>query len=106
MPAINRGRSINFINGINGVSAGGSAVINLPVNTRYHENLLQCTAVNYTGGNAGTIAFTGTITAAATAAISATGTGLTVDLTVVNGQITAAAINAAEIGRASCRERV
>jgi hypothetical protein len=101
MPATNRGRLINFVNGINGVNAGGSAVINLPVNTRYHRNVLQCVAVNYTGGNATTSTFTGTITAAATNNIVGTGSGLTLNLTVVNGQITAAAINVAGTGYAA-----
>lgn len=46
----NLGRQINFINGINGVSAGGNAIANLDANKRYHRNKLQCAAVNYTGG--------------------------------------------------------
>lgn len=96
MPSQNRGRLINIINGINGVSAGGAAVINLPVNQRYHRNTLQCTAVNYTGGNSANALFTGTITGAAVT--GGTGTGATFNLTVVNGAITAAAINAAGTG--------
>ena len=46
--ADNKGRLINYINGITGVSAGGRAIINLPTNQRYHRNILRCTAVNYT----------------------------------------------------------
>lgn len=39
----NRGRFINFISGINGVTSGGNAIINLPVNQRYHRIILNCT---------------------------------------------------------------
>jgi hypothetical protein len=99
MPSQNRGRLINIINGINGVSAGGAAVINLPVNQRYHRNTLQCTAVNYTGGNSANALFTGTITGATTTTTGA-GTGATLNLTVVNGAITAVAVNAAGSGYA------
>lgn len=100
MPSTNRGRLINIINGINGVSAGGAAVINLPVNQRYHRNTLQCTAVNYTGGNSANALFSGTITGAATTT-SGSGTGATLNLTVVNGQITAVAVNAGGSGYAA-----
>lgn len=33
----NRGRLINFITGVTGVAPGGQAVVNLPVNQRYHK---------------------------------------------------------------------
>lgn len=100
MPATNRGRQVQFINGINGVSAGGSALVNMPVNTRFHRNAFQCAAVNYTGGNATTSTFSGTITGAATTT-NGSGTGCTLNLTVVNGQITAAAVNAGGSGYAA-----
>ena len=83
----NEGRLINFVNGITGVSAGGQAVVNMPVNRRYHNLTMQCTAVNYTGGAAKTItALTGT-------GISATGT-----LTISNGVPTAITITAGGSG--------
>lgn len=86
-PVINLGRQINFISGINGVSAGGQAIINLPTNQRYHRNILECFAVNYTGG-----------TAQATTALTGSGTGATVTATIVNGVITAAVIVAGGSG--------
>lgn len=87
MNLVNQGRLINFINGITGVSAGGQAVVNMPVNRRYHSLSLQCTGVNYSGGTGKAItALTGT-------GVSATGT-----LTVVNGVPTAIAIVAGGSG--------
>ena len=50
--AVNRGRLINLVDGINGVASPGTAQINMPVNRRIHDMALQCTAVNYTGGTA------------------------------------------------------
>lgn len=86
--AANRGRLINFINGITGVSAGGQAVVNMPVNQRYHRLNFQCAAVNYTGG-----------TALATVALTGVGNDdLTVTPTVVNGVITAVAVVAGGTG--------
>lgn len=90
MPSLNRGRLINSINGINGINAGGAAVVNLPVNQRYHRNVYQCTAVNYTGGSSAGVLFSGTISAAPAVAITGAGTAATLDVTIVNGQITAA----------------
>lgn len=79
---INRGRSIQFINGINGVNPGGNAVINMDVNKRYHRNILQVQSINYTGG-----------TALATVALTGGGANnLTVTPTVVNGVITSVAV--------------
>ncbi len=83
----NKGRLINFINGITGVSPGGQAVVNMPVNQRNHRLIFQCAAVNYTGGAAKTI------TKITGAGISATGT-----LTVVNGVPTAITITAGGSG--------
>lgn len=84
---INRGRSINFINGITGVQAGANAVVNMPVNQRYHRNIFQCKAVNYTGG-----------TGLAITKITGSGTGATGTPTVVNGVVTAIAIVAGGSG--------
>lgn len=87
MPSVvNRGRLINFINGIAGVSAGGNAVVNMPVNQRYHRNVLQCTAINYS--------------AATTVVMGAAGGTLaTFTPTIVNGVITAIAIATAGSGQ-------
>lgn len=100
MPSLNRGRLINQINGIQGINAGGAAVVNLPVNQRYHRNVYQCTAVNYTGAAAATALFSGTITAAPVVNITGSGINGTVNLTVVNGAITSIAVNAAGSGYA------
>ena len=98
MAATNRGRLINFINGINGVNAGGQALINMPVNARYHRNKLQATAINYSGGSLIT-PFSGTITAAATKKLTGAGNNdCTTNLTVLNGKVTAAAVNAGGTG--------
>lgn len=86
--AANRGRLINFINGITGVSPGGQAVVNMPVNQRYHRLNFQCAAINYTGG-----------TGLATVALTGTGNDdLTVTPTVVNGVITSVAVVAGGTG--------
>ena len=74
------GRLINFLSGIQGVAAGGQAVVNLPLNQRIHGIDLQCTALNYTGG----VAIVPTIVTAA-GFTNTTGTCL---LNVTNGQIT------------------
>lgn len=88
MPVINRGRIIEFINGIQGVAAGAQAIINLDVNRRYHRIALQCSAVNYTGG-----------TAQATVALTGGGNDdATVTPTIVNGVITAVAVVAGGTG--------
>ena len=84
---INRGRQIEFINGINGVNAGAQAVVNLDVNKRFHRNVLQSTAVNYTGG-----------TNLSATALTGNGTGLTVDVTVVSGVPTAVAPHSGSAG--------
>ena len=85
---INNGRLINFISGINGVTPGGNALVNLPVNRRIHRQKFQCSAVNYTGG-----------TAMATTALTGAGNDdLTVTPTIVNGVITAIAVVAGGTG--------
>lgn len=40
---INKGRTINYIAGLNGVSAGGQAILNIPCTGRYHRLILNCT---------------------------------------------------------------
>lgn len=85
--AVNRGRLINFINGINGVATGASAIVNMPVNQRYHRLIFQCKAVNYTGG-----------TSLAVVKITGTGTGATITPTIVNGQVTGGTITAGGSG--------
>lgn len=85
---INKGRLINFISGITGVVAGGAALVNLPVNQRYHRLTLQTQCVNYTGG-----------TAMATTALTGAGNDdLTVTPTIVNGVITSVAVVAGGTG--------
>jgi hypothetical protein len=47
----NKGRLATFLTGITGISAGGVAVVNIPVNARYHRILLQPSGgILYTGG--------------------------------------------------------
>lgn len=84
---VNQGRLINFINGITGISAGSQAVVNMPVNQRYHRLVFQCTAVNYTGG-----------TSLAVTKITGTGTGATITPTIVNGAVTGGTITAGGSG--------
>lgn len=84
---VNRGRLINFVNGITGVAAGGNAVVNLPVNQRYHRIIFQCQAVNYTGGTGLTVV-----------KITGTGTAATVTPTIVNGVVTAVTVVAGGSG--------
>lgn len=86
--AVNRGRLINFINGITGVATGASAIVNMPVNQRYHRLIFQCKAVNYTGGTSETI-----VKITSSAGAGATGTP-----TIVNGQVTAITITAGGTG--------
>lgn len=38
----NKGRTINFISGLNGVSPSGQAILNIPCIGRYHRLVLQC----------------------------------------------------------------
>jgi hypothetical protein len=38
----NKGRTINFISGLNGVAAGGQAILNIPCIGRYHRIILSC----------------------------------------------------------------
>lgn len=88
-PVNNRGRLINFVTGITGVSAGGQAVINMPVNLRYHRLIFQCKAVNYT-----------TATGSVVPLVNITGAGVsgTATVTIVNGQVTAAVVAAGGSG--------
>ncbi len=84
---MNKGRLINFISGINGVSAGGNAIVNLPCNRRMHRLKFQCAAINYTGGTA--VAFT---------KITGVGISATATPTIVNGVVTAVAVVAGGTG--------
>jgi len=85
---VNTQRLINFLSGITGVAAGGNAVVNLDLNKRYHRIVLQCKAVNYTGG-----------TGLATKKITGSGNNdLTVTPTVVNGQVASVAVVAGGTG--------
>lgn len=43
MPVQNKGRIVNYISGLNGVSAGGQAILNIPTNARYHGIILNTT---------------------------------------------------------------
>lgn len=86
--ATNRGRLINFINGITGVATGASAIVNLPVNQRYHRLIFQCKAVNYTGGTS----------LAVTKITSSAGAGATITPTIVNGAVTGGTITAGGTG--------
>ena len=79
-PYLNNGRQRAFITGIQGVSAGGQAQINLPTDRRFHRLIFQCTAVYLTGG-----------TALVATALTGSGTGLKVDVTV-NGNYQVATI--------------
>jgi hypothetical protein len=45
--ANNKGRLVNFVTGIQGVSTGGTAVINFPTNARYHRVNFQVTGIAY-----------------------------------------------------------
>lgn len=83
----NSGRLINFINGITGVAAGGNAIVNMPVNVRMHRLVMQCAAINYTGG-----------TALAVTAITGSGISATVTPTIVNGVPTSIAVVAGGSG--------
>jgi hypothetical protein len=85
--ATNRGRWINFINGITGVAAGASAIVNLPTNARYHRLTFQCKAVNYTGGTSETVV-----------RITGSGTGATITPTIVNGAVTGGTVTAGGSG--------
>lgn len=44
LPINNRGRIVNYIAGLTGVVAGGQAIMNIPVNARYHRIILNCTS--------------------------------------------------------------
>lgn len=73
-PFTNTGRQRAFITGIQGVSAGGQAQINLPTDRRFHRLIFQTTAIYLTGGN--------NLTATA---LTGSGTGLKVDVAVNGG---------------------
>lgn len=47
MQPINYGALVNIIPGIQGVTAGGQASINMPVNCRIHREVFQCSGIMY-----------------------------------------------------------
>lgn len=63
---VNFGASINLISGIQGVSPGGQASINMPVNNRIHRENFQCTGVGYGLGGTTPTAVPTTVDAGAT----------------------------------------
>jgi hypothetical protein len=82
---------INFLTGITGVSAGNNAVLNMPVNARFHRIELDCTALNYSQGIGtlcGGAAVNYTTAVACTKISSTSGAGLTIKPTLTNGNIT------------------
>lgn len=85
--ATNRGRIINFINGINGVSPGSSGIVNMPVNQRYHRLIFQAKAINYTGG-----------TSEVVVKLTGNGTGATITPTIANGVVTGGTVTAGGSG--------
>ena len=91
MPTItdpNRSRSIQAINGFQGVSAGSNMSVSIPADRRLHRLKLLCSAVNYTGG-----------TGLATTKLTGSGNNnLTVTPTIVKGAVTAAAVVAGGTG--------
>lgn len=92
---LNRGRIINFITGISGVSPGSQALVNIPVNQRVHRLVFQCAAVNYSS------LYTTEAHPASLLPINTSGNGAAAYVTVVNGQVTAATITAGGTGYAA-----
>lgn len=79
----NFGSSINIISGIQGVSAGGNATVNMPVNQRIHRETFQCSGYGYRRSNGiSPIVFTPEVA----------GTETFGNPTFVNGQIASIAI--------------
>lgn len=76
----NYGSSINIISGIQGVGPGAQAQINMPVNQRIHRETFQCSGIAY--GLNGTPVATPDVAGTETFTVS-----------VLNGQISAVAIN-------------
>lgn len=76
----NFGSSVNLITGIQGISSGGQASINMPVNNRIHRETFQCSGIAY-GKNG---------TPVATPLVAGTETFTVV---VTNGVISSIAIN-------------
>lgn len=80
----NKGRFRNNLPGIQGVSSGGSATMNMNSGQRYHRLLISCQCVNYTGPTV-SITGAGTYNATLTPVLS-------------NGQIASVTITAAGSG--------
>lgn len=85
-PSRNRGRLINYINGISGVQAGGRMQINMPTDRRMHEIHLLCKGIAYL--------------AATTLAVPDVAGTETFGFTVVAGQIATVTITAAPTAKA------
>lgn len=69
---VNLGRSVNTLSGWQGVTSGGTASINLPVNQRYHGINIQCQGIFYTAPTL-TLIGAGTVNATFTFTIGAAG---------------------------------
>lgn len=83
----NRGRSVNFISGIQGIQAGGNGTINMGNDRRFTRLKFQCSAVNYTGGTAlatTNIAVTNPAAAGATVTLTASALGIPTAAVAVN----------------------
>jgi hypothetical protein len=81
MSVINKGRLNNFISGITGVTPGGTAVINQPVNLRAHRQNYQTAGIAYGLGATPPVAVPATADA-----------GATFTLTTANGLVSGIAI--------------
>ena len=80
MPVSNFGRLTNLITGIQGVSAGGQASINMAVNQRIHGENFQCTGIAWDSATKVTVTGSGG------------GTGAVLTPTITSGVITGVAI--------------
>jgi len=89
-PNANFGRLIDFLPGMSGLTPqGGQPLVNFDCDRRFHRVLLNCSAVNYTGGTNLT----------ATKISSTSGAALTVDVTVnAFGVVTAIAPHSGSAG--------
>lgn len=94
MAVRNNGRTIQFVTGIQGVSAGGQAQINFSVNQRYHRIVWQIAAIAY-----GLDGVTPTVSFAPAPATQPGGTPATFTATVSKGVITGVAIATAGSGQ-------
>ena len=82
----NFGASINIVSGIQGVSPGGQASINMPVNQRIHRETYQCGGIAY-GLNGTVTAVPATVDAGATFSVS-TANGVVTGINIIDGVAT------------------